>query len=463
MIRIVTLCALAFLLARIFLNGSSPIRVSRAGQPVSIEMSVWGMPWENDLYTKVYIPEFERQNPDIKVRFHHFEDYPNRILLSHAGGIAPDVSRQNLDFSMRWIRRGMNLPLDSYMDGKDGIDRGDFIPMLWNGLKYEGKTFGIPQDINIIGLFYNKELFDKAGIAYPDADWTWDDLKAAADKLTTDEDGDGKADVVGVDFAWNAWSYRPFLYQAGGRFWSEDGERTVIDSPEAVKALTYFKSLMKEYSFTMSSSQRGGLGPDKFFESGKVAIYLDGSWRTPSLKKNAPNLRFGVAPLPRGMKSMSVSGSCYWAVSSQTKHPEASWKLAKFLSSKEALVDYWQYLWVAPPARWSALRSPEFRNVTGAEGKVPGLEGEEEFIEKGAWISEVLENEWTTIEICNPYLDRLMLHLGEAVDKVLLQDADPATVLKEAAIKTNKQIEEARSADEFAHGKRPLAMKRGSR
>lgn len=453
MIRYLTLGVFLVLIARMLMIANERPAALKPGDTVTLEMSVWGMPWENDLYTQVYIPEFERQNPGLKVKFRHFEDYPNRILLSHAGGIAPDVIRQNMDFSMGWIRKGMNLPLDSYIDGPDGIDRKDFIPILWDGLKHEEKTYGVPQDINLIGLYYNRDLFDKAGMAYPDESWTWEDLKRAGERLTVDADKDGRAEVVGLDFAWNWWSLRPFIYQAGGRFWSSDGKRTVIDSPEAVEALRYFKSLMRSYSFTRSSSTRGGLGPDKFFEAGKVAIYLDGSWRTPSVKKNAPKLNFGVAPLPRGKVATSVSGSCYWAISSGTKHPDAAWKLVKFLSSKEALTKYWQYLWVAPPARWSSLRSPEFKEVTGADGKIPALESEAEYKAMAAWIPEILERNETTVELCHPYLDRLTLHLGEAVDRVLLEDADPAEALKVAARKTNEELAKFERTEAIASGR----------
>src|ERR1051326_7684661 len=92
----------------------------RAGGRVEIELSVWGMPFENALYIKEYIPEFERQNPNIKVRFHHFDNYSNRILMLRAGGIAPDVMRQNTNYGAQFIRRGMNLPLDRFMDSPDG-------------------------------------------------------------------------------------------------------------------------------------------------------------------------------------------------------------------------------------------------------------------------------------------------------------------------------------------------------
>lgn len=447
MLRILTLLALTCLIGRAVWIGTRPKVDPPSDGPVVIELCVFGMPWENDLYTDIYIPEFERQNPNIKVRFHHFEDYGNRVKLSYAGDIAPDVIRQTSDGGPLWIRRGMNLALDKYIDGPDGIDRKDFFSQLWHPLTIDGKTYGVPQDINIVGLYYNKELFDKAGLSYPDATWTWDDLKNAAEKLTQDKDGDGHPEVVGFGMGWNDWGLRPLMYQAGGRYWSEDGKRVVFDSPETAEALRFMKSLMKRYTITQSNTQRGGIGPDTFFKQCKVAMYFDGSWITASIKKEVPNLRFGVAPLPRGKISMSVSGSCFWGVSSKTRHPEEAWKLVKYLSSTEALVKYWQVLWVAPPARWSALRDARFRDVTGVEERIPGLPTQEEFNEKCGWIPQVLENGWTTLEMSNQYLDRASLHLREAVDRVLLENANPERALREAARKANKQIRQAEEAD----------------
>lgn len=453
MLRVITGAALVLLILRLVLVTNRPATVAPAGKVVEIEMCVWGMPWENDLYTKVYIPEFQRQNPNIRVRFHHFEDYGNRVLLSHAGGISPDVIRESTGGGLPWIRRGLNLPLNKYIDGPDGIDRKDFIPILWGPLQHSGETYGVPQDINIMGLFYNKDLFDKAGLDYPNEKWTWKDLKSAADKLTEDTDRDGHPDIIGLDMGWGSGTFQPFLFQAGGSIWDKGGDRVVIDSPESAEALKFYKSLMRTYSLTKTTSQRGALGPDKFFEAGKVAMFIDGSWRSPSLKKNAPKLRFGVSPLSRGKISMSVSGSCFWGVSSQTRHPEEAWKLVKYLSSTEALIEYWRFLWVAPPARWSALNSPKFQQVRGAPGKIPGIDSAAEFKEKCGWIKTVLQNGWTTLKQSSQHSDRLSMHLNEAVDKVLLENQDPSASLKEAARKANKQIEDARRIEQLREGK----------
>jgi multiple sugar transport system substrate-binding protein len=450
MLRVLTLIALVLLVARAAVVANRRPAPPARGETVTIELSVWGMPFESDLYTKTYIPEFERRNPNIKVKFANYSDYPNHILLAHAGGIAPDVIRENTDFSEGWIHRGLNRPLDAYMDGPDGVNREDFIPATMAGLKAGGKTYGVPQDINMAGLYYNKTLFDKAGIPYPDASWTWEDLTRVSNLLTVDKDHDGHPEVVGLDTGWNMFFFRPLVFQAGGQFWNADKTRTVVDSPEAVEALKYMKSLMKRYTLTQSNSTRGGLGPDKFFEQGRLGMLIDGSWRTPSLKTNAPDLRFGVAPLPRGKRSMTVGSSCFWAISSESRHPDEAWKLVKFLSSKEALRQYWQKLWVAPPARWSVLRSAEFRNVTGMPGSVPGLAASE-WKEKCGWLPEVLEHDWVTEEAGGQYADIMGLYVGKALDQTLLENADPGRSLKVAQEETNKRIGQV----EFSRGEMP--------
>lgn len=301
----------------------------------------------------------------------------------------------------------------------------------------------MPQDINMLGLFCNMDLFDKAGLKYPDSTWTWADLKNVSGKLTR-LGSDGHPLTMGLDLAWGADTFRPFLLQAKGEFWNPDGITPAFDSPEAVRALKFYKSLLKTYSLTQSgATNSGGLGPDKFFESGRIALYIDGSWRSPSLKKDAPGLRFGVAPLPRGDIPMSSSVSCFWGVSSQTKHPAEAWRLTKFLFSKWALTRYWQVLWVAPPARWSVIQSPDYKHVTGVGKNNPGIDSPAEFREKCDWIEEVLRNNWTTTEPSGPFTSIAMAHLHKAVDQVLLENRDPAEALHEAAKLAEADIREA--------------------
>ena len=416
---------------------------ARAGGRVEVELSVWGMPFENALYLKEYIPQFERENPDIRVRFHHFDNYANRILMLRAGGIAPDVMRQNSEGGARYIRRGMNLALDRFIDGPDGIDRNDFISIIWDSIRYDGRTYGLPQDINIRGLYFNKELFDAAKLAYPHNGWTWSDLKHAVDRLSNPATNGGKRGIAGLIAGKGSADWLPFYYQAGGHVWNDDKSVPNIDNPAAVEALNFFKGLAGDFLLSNATSERGGLGPYTFFQNGQAAMLIDGSWRSPQLKKDAPNLRFGVAPLPGKSRGLSISTSCYWALSADTRHPVEAWKLAKFLSNREQLIRYWQTLWVAPPARWSALRAAEFRQVTGAGKDSPALSSEAEFTEKCAWIPYVLENNRTTTEFIGPFTAQLTDKLNYAIEDVLLQGADPASALRRAEQEAIVQIREA--------------------
>lgn len=435
---------LATIIALVLLSGANSYwQRRRAGGRVEIEMSVWGMPFENGLYLKEYIPEFERLHPNVKVRFHHFDNYSNRILMLRAGGIAPDVMRQNVDFGAQFIRRGMNLPLDRFMDGPDGIDRNDFIPVTWEALRHNGRTYGIPQDINIRGLFYNKDLFDAAHLPYPDEGWTWGDLQRAADRLANPATNGGKKGIVGLLTGFRFFDWLPFYYQAGGRIWNADKTAPAFNNETAVRSLAYMKGLSKDFMMSQSTSERGGLGPYTFFQNGQAGMLIDGSWRTPQLKKDGKKLHFGVAPLPKGQQSMSVSTSCYWGISAQTNHPEEAWQLAKFLSSKDALVRYWQTLWVAPPARWSSLRSPDFHRITGAGKDSPALPREAEFREKCAWIPSVLEHGQTSMEFVGPFTNQMIDKMNYAVQDVLLQNAEPHAAFTRAERETKQRILDA--------------------
>jgi multiple sugar transport system substrate-binding protein len=334
--------------------------------------------------------------------------------------------------------------LDRFIDGPDGIDRNDFIPVIWNSLRHRGRTYGIPQDINMLGLFYNKEIFDRRRMKYPDPSWTWADLKAAADRLTIDVDQDGHPEVLGLNSGWNGYTFMPFYFQMGGKVWDAAREDPLLDNPTAVEALTFFKSLKRSYSLTQANSQRGGIGPSTFFQQGRVAMFIDGTWRTPQIHTSAPNLKFGVTSLPRGKRHATIASSCFWGVSSQTKHPEAAWKLAKFLAGTEQLVRYWQVLWVAPPARWSSLRSPAFQKVTGMGDKIRGIDSPREFTEKCGWIPKALESGWASTEQISPFTNQMFEQLDRAVARVLLEGADPAAELRQAVTRTRTQIVEAR-------------------
>jgi len=101
-LRIATLLFFVFFLSHAVWVARPPAPTAKNG-PVTIELVVWGIPFELALYKDEYIPEFERENPDIKVKSLNFEDYESSILVSYAGGMMPDVVREHFDIGINWI------------------------------------------------------------------------------------------------------------------------------------------------------------------------------------------------------------------------------------------------------------------------------------------------------------------------------------------------------------------------
>jgi multiple sugar transport system substrate-binding protein len=196
-------------------------------------------------------------------------------------------------------------------------------------------VFGLPRDLNVIALYYNKDIFDAAGIPYPDDTWTWDKLIEVGKQLTKDTDGDGTIDQWGVytettDME-NAWS--SFVWQAGGDILSEDGTTSALDRPESAAGIQFLQDLIWKEKVVPDPAIFAETGDA--FEQGVAAMEINGSWLVPT--HEAAGINLGIAPLPAGpagkATSVNPTGAVVYA---NTDAPEASWLLTKYLASPEA-------------------------------------------------------------------------------------------------------------------------------
>ena len=179
---------------------------------------------------------FTAANPNIKVdvTVADWDAYWDKLQTGLAGGAAPDVFAMDGPLGPDYQSRDVLLDLTPYIEA-ESYDLGQLDD---NAVKdfttKDGVVFGLPRDLNVIALYYNKDMFDAAGIAYPDDTWTWDKLVEVGKQLTKDTDGDGTIDQWGVytettDME-NAWS--SFVWQAGGDILTEDGTKSALDKPE---------------------------------------------------------------------------------------------------------------------------------------------------------------------------------------------------------------------------------------
>ena len=372
-----------------------------ADEGTVIRLSVWGMPFEDTLFRDRYARDFEANHPGLNVRYERYAEVSEKYLAWHMLGRGADVMRMEIKDYHDYVARGMLLPLTPFFAdpeiGLTAADRADFIPALWDALELDGVHYAIPSDNAQYGLYYNPALFDAYNAGHPDAplsqpgpDWTWDDLRRAAEALTIRGD-DGRTLQYGVDFDVWAWPFLAFLAQAGGAPWDETELQTTIDSPAGLASLELIVELLPHAGRLRAADVTdSATGPDKLFAAGRTAILLDGSWRAPFLELVNPDLDFRIVSLPRGELHAIVGNSVLWAISAHTEHPRLAWELIHRMTSPAGSQEYWQTLRVAPPARRSVILDPAFRQtprIVAEDGTVlaPGLPLER-WTARGAWL-----------------------------------------------------------------------------
>jgi ABC-type glycerol-3-phosphate transport system substrate-binding protein len=352
---------------------AAPARGERLG------MAVWGMPFEDRLFEDGYARGFEARNPGVRVDYHRYQTVTDKYLAWHLVGQGPEVMRVQITDYHMLLERGMLEPLDRFLDdstvGLSEAERADFLPWVWELLEVGGSVYALPADSAQYGLYYNRTLFDlhdlahpEAPIGHPRAGWTWDDLRAAARRLTVVDEA-GQVVQYGVDFELWSWPFMAFLRQAGGDLWDAAGTTTLIDSGQGLEALELIVELLPYSAAMRTLSQVGSAsGPDKLFAGGHTAMLLEGSWRAPDLERVNPELDFAVAPLPRHRRGDVVSGAVLWAISAHAANKETAWRMIRWMTGREQSIRYWDTLRVAPPARLSVVFSEDFRRTAGLVG-----------------------------------------------------------------------------------------------
>jgi len=183
-------------------------------------------------------------------------------------------------------------------------------------------------------LFYNRDLFDGAGLGYPDDSWTWDDYLAAAKRLTVaSADPERKRYGCVIDF-WGARIY-PWVWAAGGEILDKEGKRCLLDQPGAQDALQFLVDLRHRHKVCPPTTMADRRQNIAMFVNGQVAMFQTGAWDIQQMNE-AKTLHWDIAPLPKRKQHATLLGMENYAVASGTKHPQEAWELFKFLLGKQA-------------------------------------------------------------------------------------------------------------------------------
>jgi multiple sugar transport system substrate-binding protein len=289
------------------------------------------------------IKGFEAKYPGVKVQLESVpQDYGTKLLAEVASGTAPDVFQVGDGQPSDWAGQGILEPLDDYISGKIGnnpLDMSVFYPAVAAIGKVNGHQYLLTKDTSPLILHYNKTLFDAAKVDYPTDKWTWDDLLAAAQKLTVT--AGGKITQWGIELpdGWGdpSWTrgIAPLVYQNGGALLSPDGKTTTgfLNSDATVAALQWYFDLFSKYKVAPTAADVAALSGQDLFATGKVAMMWSGIWGIRGYMANS-KLNFGVAQLPMGKQRGNSICWAGYAMYSKGTNKVAAWAFLKWMGAE---------------------------------------------------------------------------------------------------------------------------------
>lgn len=352
------LLILIFLIV-ILLSACQPSTPAPTPAPAKLKFTYWGSDIEKAAIEQM-IAMFEAQNSDIDVDAIQipYEEYVARVTAMIQNGAAPDVGYLPGLQAPIWANEG------KIMDLTDLIENDPQLSMTLLATRYyyaPGKIAGVNTAVEATLLFYNKTLFDEAGLPYPPSDptqaWTWDEFVAAAQKLTVDMNGKhpneegfdaGKVRAYGVAFdkIYEGWTIYPFIFSNGGQLVNEDGTRLLLDSPEATEAMQKLADLMWVQRVSPTPIQDQDL-PNyvAMLQTGNLAMHISGHWSLIDYA-SVKDLRFGVAVLPKFKQPVTVVLGSPTVIFSATKNKDAAIRFYKFHNNPEAVDLFARGLWM---------------------------------------------------------------------------------------------------------------------
>jgi len=273
------------------------------------------------------LDSFKTAYPNITLDYQPIAtDYPTAMAAKFSSGEPPDLFYVDSSVAPDWIDQGVLQELDT-MAAERGFDTSQFFPGYLDAFKGpDGKTYGFPKDGNTLGMAYNTDMLTAAGIQPPT---NWDELKAAAEKLTT---GNQKAFCLSptLDRA------LAFIYQNGGSLFSDDKKTNTVDSPEVAEALKTYLGWFKNGQ----GARPGDLGDDwcgKALGEKKVAMIFEGGWLDPFMTSSFPDTKYAWAEMPMGKEKATLGFTVSYSIGADSANKDPAWVLLTYLTGPDGM------------------------------------------------------------------------------------------------------------------------------
>jgi multiple sugar transport system substrate-binding protein len=330
--RVAVAMAIVLLSAPSIFAGPGAENGVSAKESVTLRVSDWRAEAQLTEY-HAWMEEFEEENGiTIETEVTPFAEYFTKLQTTAAAGIAPDLWNMSSAFLPQLAELGIIRDIGDLVDKDPRFSWDDFHQVAVDECFYKSVAYRLPIGLYPAIFYYNKSMFDEAGLDYPNDDWTWDDLREAAIVLTDDTNGDDIVDQWGflvskaMQVGWSS-----FIWQNGGEMINEDKTRALIDQPEAIEAIQFLVDLMNKYKVSPGIEAADQLGDP--FLTGQVAMAVNGVWKLNAYSA-IEDFEWDIAMLPKQNQWATSSIGGGYTIFRDTDYPDEAFEVMKFITDK---------------------------------------------------------------------------------------------------------------------------------
>lgn len=308
------------------------------------------------------VQEFNQAHPAIQIEPSYggtLFTMREKLVAAIAARSAPDIAQIDQFWSSELADAGAIVSLDDFLANDPALNRADIWDKAWQTASYQGKLWSMPFALSNIALYYNKALFQQAGLDPNQPPATWEMLAAAARQLTLDADKNGAPEQWGLTVPLkanegNVYYWLAFLWQNNGAIFSADGKAVRFDDAAGVEALQFWVDLAKkDHALALTP-------PDNGFEEGKVGMTIASTARLAALLKALGPDNLGMAPLPAHKQAATGVGGANLAILSGARDQQAAWEFIRWMTSPEINLK-WSIASGYLPLRQSVVQSPAYQ------------------------------------------------------------------------------------------------------
>ena len=304
----------------------------------TLSFMAFGDPEELVAYREL-IDAFQVAEPGVTVEFIETSDRDDliaRLSTAFAGGAPPDLFLMNYRFYGQFAVKGVLESLQPYLDSSDVFRADEFYAQAMEAFQVDGEQICMPQNISSLVVYYNKDLFDEAGLSYPDEGWTWADFLRMAKALTVDVDGDGVTDRYGVGMDPEVIRLAPFIWSSGAELVDDetDPTRFAVDTPTAIQAMQDFFDLHSVHGVAPGDEQLESEDTETRFLNGTLGMVFSSRRDTPSFR-TITDFGWDVAALPRRGQPAGILHSDAYCLTTASENKDTAWRFVEFALGPE--------------------------------------------------------------------------------------------------------------------------------